>query len=288
MTAENTAPAAKPSLATWARITLMILAYLTAGAIFQFVAALIAHIPLMDLNAMNSMGIGKLLILQLFGFLPLIPLVYCFRKFVDKASIASIGFQIQNKSTDMLAGLLMAVFILGGGTLVLYTLGYIGLSRSGTSIQMLLPAFCLFIIVSLNEEILFRGYILNNLLSSMNKYTALLVSAAIFTIFHLLNFNISVLAVVNLMLAGMLLGGAYIFTRNLWFSLSLHLFWNFFQGPVLGYEVSGQKMESVFSIKTTGNAMIHGGGFGFEGSIVCTIMVSITVALVLAFFSKRR
>ena len=80
----------------------------------------------------------------------------------------------------------------------------------------------------------------------------------------------------------------YIFTKNLWLPISLHLFWNFFQGPVFGYQVSGQKTESLFHIKTVGNAMIHGGEFGFEGSIICTIMNSLAIVLIIVFFSRKK
>ncbi len=48
----------------------------------------------------------------------------------------------------------------------------------------------------------------------------------------------------NLLLAGMLLGASYLYTRNLCFPISLHLFWNWIQGPILGYQVSGNNFTT--------------------------------------------
>jgi hypothetical protein len=142
------------------------------------------------------------------------------------------------------------------------------------------------VIVALNEEILMRGYILNNLMDSMNKYWALLISATIFSVLHGMNPNISFLAIINIMLAGIILGSSYIFTRNLWFPISLHLFWNFFQGPVLGYSVSGMKIDSVFKVTLLGNTTVNGGQFGFEGSIVCTVLLIPAIILTMGYYME--
>jgi hypothetical protein len=141
----------------------------------------------------------------------------------------------------------------------------------------------LFRIVSLSEELLFRGYILNNLLMSGKRYNALILSSVIFALFHSINPNLTLLAFVNIFLAGMLLGSSYIFTQNIWFPLSLHLFWNFFQGAVFGYPVSGHEIDSLFSFQPLGKNLLHGGEFGFEGSMICTIFVSFTVVALLIY-----
>jgi membrane protease YdiL (CAAX protease family) len=135
--------------------------------------------------------------------------------------------------------------------------------------------------------VLMRGYILNNLMTGMNKYLALLLSSSIFGLLHLLNDGVTVLAMVNLILAGILLGSSYIFTKNLWFPISLHLFWNFFQGPVLGYSVSGMKVNPIFTLSSTGNELFTGGEFGFEGSIVCTVLLVTATAAVIGYYGKK-
>jgi membrane protease YdiL (CAAX protease family) len=273
----------KPVLPVWARIVLVIISYSILVGIFQIIGMLIAKIPLTGLSALKDISIKQQLILQLFGFLPLILIVYTFRKFIDKKSIKSIGFSLKNRFAEIVAGFIIALFIIGGGSLILYAFNYVEFLNIRIDIYSLLLGFLLFIIISLNEEIFFRGYILNNLMSSMNKYLALIISAIIFSLFHSLNFNLSLIAMINLLLAGIILGSTYIFTKNLWFPISLHLFWNFFQGPILGYSVSGQKSESVFTINLLGNSSINGGNFGFEGSIVCIIMLVLAIVMIMSY-----
>jgi membrane protease YdiL (CAAX protease family) len=47
----------------------------------------------------------------------------------------------------------------------------------------------------------------------------------------------------NIFLAGIFLGAYYINRRNLWFPIGLHFAWNFCQGSVFGFEVSGEKVQ---------------------------------------------
>jgi len=89
------------------------------------------------------------------------------------------------------------------------------------------------------------------------------------------------------LLAGILLGSTYIFTKNLWFPISLQLFWNFFQGPVFGYPVSRQKIDSLLTNKTIGNETMSGGKFGFEGSILCTIITIVSIILIMIYYNKK-
>lgn len=145
----------------------------------------------------------------------------------------------------------------------------------------------LFSVVSVGEEILCRGYILNNLMSSINKYWALLITSVIFALLHGFNSNLSWIGIVNLLLAGVLLGSTYIYTKNLWFPISLHLFWNFIQGCVFDYNVSGVDVKSYFSFEMPIKNSFNGGDFGFEGSILCTILTIVAIASIHFLYQKR-
>jgi len=218
------------------------------------------------------------------GLIPLALIIYTFRKFLDRKSISSMGFSFMNRTRDIIAGFLIAVILFIFGSFILVEIKAISLTYIGFDLSAFLLSLVLFTIVAFNEEILMRGYILNNLMSSTNKYLALLISAVIFSVLHGMNANISLLALVNLMLAGIILGSTYIFTKNLWFPISLHLFWNFFQGPVLGYSVSGMKISSIFKVTLTGSNTVNGGQFGFEGSLVCTVLLIIAISLIMGYY----
>jgi membrane protease YdiL (CAAX protease family) len=169
------------------------------------------------------------------------------------------------------------MFAVTTGFLILLLGGYLSLDNVHLDLSNLIISITLFIIVALNEEIMIRGYVLGNLSESYNRYSALLISAAIFMLLHLANAHLSPIALLNLFLAGVLLGVYYIFQRNLWFSIGLHFTWNFFQGPVYGFEVSGLKTDRIFHSSVKGSALITGGDFGFEGSLLATVIILLMI-----------
>jgi hypothetical protein len=274
----------KPALPVWARIVLVILAFIIMTGIFQLLGMLILHVSIHDRFASQSISLQQNVILSAMGLIPLALIIYTFRKYLDRKSISSMGFSFKNRTRDVVAGFLIAVILFIFGSFILVEIKAISLTYIGFDLSAFLLSLVLFTIVAFNEEILMRGYILNNLMGSTNKYLALLISAVIFSVLHGMNANISLLALVNLMLAGIILGSTYIFTKNLWFPISLHLFWNFFQGPVLGYSVSGMKISSVFKVTLTGSNTVNGGQFGFEGSLVCTVLLIIAISLIIGYY----
>lgn len=234
----------EPVMPIWLRIPVFLIAFLIVTGTFQLIGVILAGIPLDELSNMSSAAIEKVLVLEFFSLIPLLLIVFIFRKYIDRQTILSLGFSIKNRNIDLLFGLLVAIVIIVGGSILLSGFGLVNFTYVGLSFKQIAFSFLLFVLVALTEEIMVRGYILNNLLMSVNKYVALIISAVLFMALHGFNPNLSLIAFVNLFLAGMVLGATYIFTKNLWFPISLHLFWNFLQGPVLGYHVSGQETDS--------------------------------------------
>ena len=145
------------------------------------------------------------------------------------------------------------------------------------------------LLVALTEEIMMRGYILGRLLHTrMNKFLALFVSALLFALLHIFNPNVAFLPMLNLVIAGMLIGASYLYTRNLCFPISLHLFWNWIQGPILGYQVSGNDLgTSLLTLHLPEENVLNGGAFGFEGSLICTVLMIIFTILIVWWGEKR-
>jgi membrane protease YdiL (CAAX protease family) len=270
------------------RIFLYLIAVFLGSAIFQIIGILIAGIPLEEVASIGEMGVYVHLIMGLWGLVPLAFFTFIFRKYVDEKSIVSLGFEIKGRGRDMIAGLVVALLLIGGGSLLLKLFGYIEFEVSEVSFTVLALNFLFFIVVALSEEIMMRGYILNNLLSVINRYAALVITAFLFAGMHGLNDNLTWLSMLNLFLAGIILGATYIFTKNLWFPISLHLFWNFLQGPVLGYNVSGQTTESFLSVTQKGNELFTGGEFGFEGSIVCSILIVLFSMGIFVYYETKK
>ncbi len=204
--------------------------------------------------------------------------VWLFRQFVDRRSFESMGFSFSKNGEHAGTGFFLGIFLLCMGSCIIFftkNLVWTDVDFNGNDLFI---SFGLMVIVALYEEVVFRGYILNNLLQSFNKWVALLLSALVFTLAHITNPSIGVVGAINILLAGLLLGLNYIYTRNLWFSIMLHFTWNFFQGPLLGYEVSGMPLKSLLTHEVHGSELITGGAFGFEGSLVATVLYIVAIA----------
>ncbi|MDB2351077.1 CPBP family intramembrane metalloprotease [Candidatus Marinimicrobia bacterium] len=209
-----------------------------------------------------------------------------FQKFINREGFASIGLNFVGFKIDFYKGLLAGTVLICSGFILLTVLNLTLIDLTYFSLYDQIFYFFLFAIVSLNEEIAIRGYILHNLSSSFNKYVALIISSLVFMIMHLGNPNIGILPLVNLFLAGIFLGIYTIHKNNLWFPIGAHLTWNYLQGPIFGFEVSGNKINSLFEQKPNGHELLTGGNFGFEGSIILTLFLMISIFYMDGYFQK--
>jgi len=269
------------------RIFLVLLGTFFTGGLFSFIAMLMISGGLENLEDINGLNLKYQSWIQGAGFIGTLATVLFFRKNIDLRSISSMGFNIKGKSRDLLWGLLIAAGIMTLGTSILLTSKSITITGIHFNGAEFFYGFLLFIIVALNEEILCRGYILNNLMDTMNPYWSLIISSAIFSLMHSFNDNLSWFGITNLFIAGILLGSTYIFTRNLWFPISLHLFWNFIQACVFDYNVSGLNVSSAFKFDMLVKNSFNGGDFGFEGSWLCTLLSSATILLILYYYKRQ-
>lgn len=253
-------------------ISFLVLSLVLSGVVY------ILFIP-KGTTGMASLTISQLFLMQLTTFLSgAIPAVLVLR-YLDCRPLSDLGFAIKGRGRDMGYGLLAAVALYGVGFGLSLAFGLVSVTGVQLDWGWLSGSFLFFLLVAVTEELMFRGYILGRLLRTrMNKFLSLFISSLMFACLHLMNPNMALLPMLNLILAGMLLGVTYLYTRNLWFPISLHLFWNWLQGPVLGYEVSGNKFgESLLKLHLSDNTLLNGGAFGFEGSLICTVLMVILI-----------
>jgi uncharacterized protein len=223
-----------------------------------------------------------------------------FRLLVDRKGLLGLGLGLDGYGAEAITGLLLGPALLGLSSLLMLFSGHLEWTDIIWDGSQLFVSLGLMMLIAFSEELIFRGYILGNLLdtfaagpdksiSTNNKYIALAISAFLFSAFHATNPGIHTLAFLNLFFCGLLFGVNYIYTRNLWFSFLLHFSWNFFQGPLLGFRVSGLSLPSVLQTETKGDLFITGGDFGLEGSILITaITFAAFIILTWAFGRKYR
>ncbi|WP_461630937.1 lysostaphin resistance A-like protein [Labilibaculum euxinus] len=289
MNPTNNEPAIKRG---WLRAILILLPFIIFTGIFQligtFVLALASNKDLLEMlqnQADNSTS--SFLVIQFFGTIGTLLLIWLFTRFIDRKKMIDLGLSFQKRTKDIIYGLLSGFIMMGAGSLILYFSGNLTFNSITFNLIGLAQSVVLFILVSINEEVFVRGYLLRNFMDSMNKYIALISSSLIFMALHLMNPNVSLVGITNIFLAGLLLGIGYIFTKNLWFPLALHFSWNFFQGPIFGFEVSGTSSSSLISQSIQGNEILTGGQFGLEGSIIATVLCSLGIVLFWMVYKKQ-
>lgn len=270
----------------WVRVLLIIIPYFIIVGLFQFVGAYVSGNEISPEYVQETTE--QHLIVSFFGLLGTLLVIYLFVTFVDDERFTNIGLYFKNHKKGFLVGLLAGLFIMAIGYSVLYALNQLEFVETIFLGDEFLMTGLLFIIVSLSEEIMFRGYVLRNLMESMNKYVALFVSALFFALMHAANPNLSLIGNINLFLAGILLGLPYIYTKNLMFPIAFHFSWNFFQS-LFGFNVSGLDSYSLIEFETMQDTWVNGGDFGFEGSVLAIVFqIILIVGLYFVFNNKKK
>lgn len=227
------------------------------------------------------------LLYKIFILLLITGFVWLFQNFLAQKQFSELGFSkkyfFKYFSWGALTGLLinLTVFI------VLTSADMLHINNIAFYFNLIFYNLFITLLVSLIEETSIRGYVLNSLLHSFNKFGALLVSSLLFALLHLANPNMSIISFVNIFLAGCLLGAGYIFTKSLWLPIGLHFSWNFFLGPVLGFEVSGLSFQGIINQSVTGPVWLTGGQFGMEGSLLLTLVIVLAILPIFFAFGDK-
>jgi len=209
-----------------------------------------------------------------------------FYKLIEKRKVTEIA--IKGIAKNVIIGITLGVVLQCLTILVIYlNNGFKVVSINPVSF-IIIP-FTVAFTVAIFEEILLRGIIFRIVEEKLGSTIALIISALIFGGLHLANPNSSFAAAACIaVFAGLLLGAAYIYTRNLWFPIAIHFAWNFMQSGIFGAITSGnEKTSSLLVTKITGPTLITGGEFGPEATIQATVLGLIT-ALVLLYQNKKQ
>ena len=233
-----------------------------------------------------------MLILTGFSLLGSFAALWVATKFIDRKPLMSIGLSVKDKANEMLIGLGFALAFIGGLFLVLWLIGAINITGYvGFKPGVFIVSMMLFM-AAFDEELIFRGYILNNMMdSTSNRWIALAGSSLLFALLHPGNTNVwsTWVPMTELFAAGFILGISYTFTKNLWFPTFFHFGWNFFQG-LFGFEISGFNVDSwkIISHENTGNVpdIVSGGAFGIEGSVITLSCTIICTYLIFKYYNE--
>jgi membrane protease YdiL (CAAX protease family) len=128
---------------------------------------------------------------------------------------------------------------------------------------------------AIGEEMLFRGYAFQVLITLMGRYATLLPAAIIFAAAHRDNLNSSPLSLFNTFAMGVLLGYAFLRSGDLWLPIGLHFGWNWTL-PMFGVNLSGFTMGMTgYVMHWNVGALWSGGEYGPEAGLVTSLVVPV-------------
>lgn len=235
-----------------------------------------------------------LLFLNLLTFATISSLVFFRVKVIERISLSSIGLNKNNWLKKYLLGFFIGLVMMSIIVLILLSFGYITIEKNPiqpvgvSAISSVLVILFGWIIQGATEEIVTRGWLLNVLSNKYNIGVGLLISSTLFGLMHLSNPNVNYIAVINIILVGLFYGFYVIKTNDLWAVCGMHTAWNFAQGNLFGFEVSGIDVSvgSLIDLNLVGSDFVTGGIFGPEAGIVATFILLVSIGILL-FIDKK-
>jgi membrane protease YdiL (CAAX protease family) len=224
---------------------------------------------------------------------------------LDRRSLRQLGFQQPRKwALECALGLVCGAGLIALVFAVEWRLGWVKpLAQSAFDAQLFPTLGAAFLytlfmqcVVGVQEELLFRGYALRNLAEGLRlgriapqwaTCGAVAITSLFFGVVHLWNPNVTALTPLNVGLAGVLLGLGFAWTTRLAFPTGLHIAWNFCQGGVFGFPVSGlHDPAALITLEQRGPLLWTGGSFGPEGGLLCTAALLLGILLTYVLLTR--
>ena len=226
-------------------------------------------------------------------FLILLGLSFLFARLIDKRSLVTIGFMFHSHwLREYFIGLITGFVCVSFLFLFLWSTGSIEVTLTQITLTLLKDIFVLSLLTTLFqsafEELLFRGYLFQNLILATNTIIATAILSLLFGMGHLLTPHAKWITAVNLSVFGVLHALVYLKTRSLWLPSGLHFGWNFFMRNIYSLPVSGTKAGScLFAIQENGPTWMTGGNYGPEAGLPA-LFILLIACFVFAYGRKIR
>jgi uncharacterized protein len=220
-------------------------------------------------------------------------------KWVDHRALIGLGLRRDVAVAQWLRGAAVGMLMMASVVVVWFWLvGGAAWSVNpdpATAAIALILGFVGFVVQGASEEVLFRGYVLENIRAKWGMTWGIGVSALLFSLAHMPNTAFGALPFINLVLFGVATGlwKLRLDAGQLWGVCAIHSMWNWMQQVVFGLPNSGLASppdETLFSVvpNTSAAAFIWGSGFGPEGTLGATLVLLAVIAATLRVQHPRR
>lgn len=276
----NHTPQLTPSIkSNWWRLIVYLVFFLISTGIFTlpiflFFPEVFGNYDLIENNA------AYLLSSQAATFAGVIATTYMISKEIEYKSRVSYRLSLNLRSLG--AGFLLGVLIMAIIGIAFYVFGLVHFSYNGFS-STIIVSFLSYLLVALIEETIFRGYVLTNMQEKNTEFWAATLSSVLFGLFHFGNDHFTWIGCATIAISGYLMAIMALKSGSISSAVGFHWSWNFVQGPILGFAVSGHAEKGVFQVNSTVTDVLTGGKFGAEGSILVALF---TLTLAVYFSSK--
>ncbi|MFS0838448.1 CPBP family intramembrane glutamic endopeptidase [Paenibacillus sp. 1P03SA] len=257
------------------------LVWMLVGALGIILANVTFSLLSKDLKAPES------IILTLVESAVVIVIYWLAMKFLARRPVPELPFQRRAVSEVIYGSVVGLIFIIVSTGLIVLFGGYSFKWSPENAGSVVWPILTTQLVAALVEELIFRGLAFQAIEKKGGSWLALALTSLFFGIAHLGNPGATLWGAFSITIeAGVLLGAAFLWRRNVWFIVGLHFFWNAIEG-LLGIPVSGHPSSGLFTVEVTGPALLTGGKFGLEASIV-PVIVSLLIAIPMLFFARRK
>ena len=261
----------KPEGWAWAgRLAAFAGLFIAFGLVLGFAVAAIAGLPDADASpAIDLRSVAPVLLAACAA-------TWLLAVGIDRRPLSALGLRGGSPGlAELGSGVLAGLAIIGAAILALAAPGWVSWSASAAPVLAGVKVSALLLAAAFTEELLFRGYPFRVLHVRFGPVPAVVATSVAFGLMHGANPGVTPLALVNLTLAGALLGVAYWRSGSLWFVTGLHFGWNWVMAasglPVSGLDVSITGLEAA----VTGPVLWTGGVFGPEGALIITFVTAL-------------
>lgn len=219
--------------------------------------------------------IDSLLSMSVFGA------IWMIARMFKPSAFRSFFLERKDMLISIIKGGIFGVICLAVCVALIALIGNVSFSFGKISLAIFLYYIIYFLVVAIFEELLFRTYPLFVFAETYPVWIAVSINGLLFGLIHFSNPGFTWIAMLNISLAGVLFSMFTIYYRSISWAIGIHLGWNFAQGVLFGYKVSGTDAPGLLVAKPTGIYYLSGGTFGVEGSIICTLVLT-TIIICLA------
>ena len=225
----------------------------------------------------------------LFGFVFMILALFLWVRWVEGRPLATLGIVKKGSLVELVKGLAVGslLFSLVALLMLLSGAGFFewGQLTLGPFLYILI-LFPLWMIQGGAEELVTRAWLLPVSVKKTNLLIGLLTSSLLFALLHLGNPDIGILPIVNIALFGLFANLYLLRTDNVWGIIGLHAAWNFSQGNIYGFSVSGTGVDAAVLNFKSEWSWLTGGVFGAEASIFSSLILLLAVFYLLFKIKK--